>query len=67
MNNTKLFIILGNQLFNPKFFEKYKEHINLAISESDKGIYDAFNKGLDLEIISLIVILALSNITGFFK
>lgn len=45
--NFELIIIDGGSKDGTlKIIEKYKEHITLCISEPDKGISDAFNKGI---------------------
>ena len=48
-NNVEYIIIDGKSDDSTlSIIDKYKQHIHLIISESDKGIYDAFNKGLNL-------------------
>jgi glycosyltransferase involved in cell wall biosynthesis len=48
-NNVEYIIIDGKSDDSTlSIIDKYKQHIQLIISESDKGIYDAFNKGLNL-------------------
>ena len=41
---NKLFIILGNQLFNPKFFEKYKEHTLFLAEDYGLCTYEKHHK-----------------------
>ena len=41
---NKLFIILGNQLFNPKFFEKYKEHTFFLAEDYGLCTYEKHHK-----------------------
>ena len=41
---NKLFIILGNQLFNPKFFEKYKEHTFFIAEDYGLCTYEKHHK-----------------------
>ena len=41
---NKLFIILGNQLFNPKYFEKYKDHIFFLAEDYDLCTYERHHK-----------------------
>jgi len=48
-NNIEYIVIDGESNDNtPLIIEKYKQHINSTVTEIDKGIYDAFNKGLNL-------------------
>ena len=48
-NNVEYIIIDGKSDDSTlSIIDKYKQHIHLIINESDKGIYDAFNKGLNL-------------------
>ncbi len=41
---NKLFIILGNQLFNPKYFEKYKDHIFFLAEDYGLCTYERHHK-----------------------
>ena len=48
-NNIEYIVIDGKSNDNTALIiEKYKQHINSNVTEIDKGIYDAFNKGLNL-------------------
>ena len=40
----KLFIILGNQLFNPKYFEKYRDHILFLAEDHGLCSYELHHK-----------------------
>lgn len=45
--NIEYIVIDGGSLDNTsEYIDRYKEHIDVFISEPDKGISDAFNKGL---------------------
>ena len=48
-NNIEYIIVDGKSNDDTSsIIEKYKNHINLFVTEKDEGIYDAFNKGLNL-------------------
>ena len=47
-SSVEYIIIDGNSTDKTlSIIEKYKSKIDLVISENDKGIYDAFNKGIE--------------------
>ena len=47
--NIEFIIIDGSSSDNTlEIIDKYKEMISIKISEKDSGIYDAFNKGLNI-------------------
>lgn len=46
INKEYLIIDGGSTDATLQIIDKYKEHINFFVSESDKGISDAFNKGI---------------------
>jgi len=48
-NNVEFIVIDGNSTDGSReILEKYRERITILISEPDKGIYDAMNKGIRL-------------------
>ena len=40
----KLFLILGNQLFNPAYFNKYKDHIFFMAEDFDLCTFEKHHK-----------------------
>ena len=53
----KLFIILGNQLFNPKYLKKYKDHTFFMAEDYDLCTYEKHHK--------LKILLFLSSMRSF--
>jgi len=48
-NDIEYIIVDGGSTDNTlQIVEKYKEHVDVLISEPDKGIYDAMNKGVNV-------------------
>ena len=53
----KLFLILGNQLFNPTYFNKYKDHIFFMAEDFDLCTFEKHHK--------LKILLFLSSMRSF--
>jgi glycosyltransferase involved in cell wall biosynthesis len=57
-HDIEFIVVDGMSTDNTKaIIEKYRDHISVFISEKDKGIYDAINKGIELATGGIIAIL----------